>query len=429
MRKSLYLGITAVCLALFPASRAAALNCQPYWTEAYKRMQGCLGGGGGGGYQAPPVYVPPPPSPQELQQRQSTAFNNQGTAAFKRGDYAEAIRLFQTALQLATNAESIRVNRQNIAAARSHLADAAQKRGDLETALREIDQAIQLNPQNKWNWQGWAENLRYAIATRKREAEEKQNLERARQNMAGLLTTGAPQPAAAVNAPSPASAAGSAANPSTAGKSAASLDFMDAAAPPPAGQPQQKGIFGTNATPTNPNLGPAVGTGGTTYQSASAQADAAAKDPNRVFDGRPGAATGTPLTFPKAESPAATVNALAYRLAKNEQAMKDPVIKTSLAWYLSLDAQVKEKQTQIAEIQKQIDSGTGDVGILKAQKETLTNDVKRSQADQTAAEKQIKEQVKKLNLSMDFPDEAPPEPPTAATASSSENGAAAAAKQ
>ena len=74
----------------------------------------------------------------------------------------------------------------------------------------------------------------------------------------------------------------------------------------------------------------------------------------------------------------------------NEKAAQSPIITTGLNWYLSLDTQVKEKQAQIAEIQKQIEGGKGDPQILKAQKDSLANDVKRSRADQTAAEKQIK---------------------------------------
>jgi hypothetical protein len=72
MRRSICSGALAVCLAVLPLSQAwAQRHCQPYWTAAYKCMQGCGpcgGGGGGGGYVAPP---PINPFPQHLQRFQA----------------------------------------------------------------------------------------------------------------------------------------------------------------------------------------------------------------------------------------------------------------------------------------------------------------------------------------------------------------------
>lgn len=54
-----------------------------------------------------------------------------------------------------------------------------------------------------------------------------------------------------------------------------------------------------------------------------------------------------------------------------------------------------------------METGKGDVQVLKARKESLEVDIKRSEADRAAAEKQIKDQVNKLNISIDW-QEAPP---------------------
>jgi len=196
-------------------------------------------------------------------------------------------------------------------------------------------------------------------------------------------------------------------------QSGAGLDFFTAAALPP-GQTAHTGMFGTSATPQNPNLGPAEGSGRTTYNSASAQAAAAAKDPTRVFDGRPGAATGTSPQFPTARSQAAKVDAPTDRLAKSPEAMNDPLISTSLKWYRSLGAQVTDKQTQVAEVSKQLAAGNGDAQVLKARKESLEADIKRSEADRATAEKQIRDQVKKLNISINW-QEGPPDSAAAAS--------------
>ncbi len=391
--------VAAFCFAILPATACLA-NCESYWTEAYKRLQGCLGGGGGG-----PAYVPAPvpqPSPQELKQRQSVAFNNQGNDQFKRGKYAEAIRLYERALELATTPESVRINRQNIANVRSRLAERAQKSGDLETALREIEQAIQYDSEKKFDWAGWAANLRRAIADRNEEAAGKRQLE----IQAGDLGRIGQQITASEQAQAQERSKGA--------QSGASLDFFTAAAMP-AKPTTRAGIFGTSATPQNPDLGPAEGSGRTTYNSASAQAAAAASDPTRVFDGRPGAATGAPLQFPTAGSQRAKVDALTDTLAKSPEAMNDPLISTSLKWYRSLGAQVSEKQAQIAEVSKQLEAGSSDAQVLRARKESLEADIKRSEADRAAAEKQIRDQVKKLNISINWQEG----PPDSAAASAS----------
>lgn len=127
------------------------------------------------------------------------------------------------------------------------------------------------------------------------------------------------------------------------------------------------------------------------------------------------------ITFPSSSSPSAAVNALAYRLAKDERAMKDGVIKQTFTWFLSLDKEVTETRSSIAAIQRQIDGGKGDRNDLEMKKATLQNKMKQYQDNQRLAEKQIKEQAKKLNLSVDWNEQLPAK--TSETPRRSEAGA------
>ncbi len=87
--------------------------------------------------------------------------------------------------------------------------------------------------------------------------------------------------------------------------------------------------------------------------------------------------------------------------------MKDGVIKQTFTWFLSLDKEVTETRSSIAAIQRQIDGGKGDRNDLEMKKATLQNKMKQYQDNQRLAEKQIKEQAKKLNLSVDWNEQLP----------------------
>src|SRR5262249_35931265 len=157
----------------------------------------------------------------ELQERQSVAFNNQGNDQAKRRNYAEAIRLYERALELATTPEAARINRQNIANARSHLAERAQKSGNLEAALREGELAIQYDSDKKFDWPGWAANLRRAIAEQGEEAAGKRQLE----TQTGELERIGQQITASEQSQAQGRTKGA--------QSGANLDFLSAAAIPP----------------------------------------------------------------------------------------------------------------------------------------------------------------------------------------------------
>ncbi len=150
MREKIYFGIGTVCLAFFPMSHGIAQShCQSYWTAAYSCSQGCgrcLGGGGGGGS---PAFTPPAvhqPSPADLKQRQVVALQQQGLAQQRQGKFLEARRLFALALNMAVSAADIKNLKGNIADTHQEMGNLAQKRGDIEQALREYELANQNRP-------------------------------------------------------------------------------------------------------------------------------------------------------------------------------------------------------------------------------------------------------------------------------------------
>lgn len=173
--------IAIFCVVLCPLTGAFAQSSRPAggWQCPLGYVFNGSGCGPAGGSSPPPQASHPPvhrPSPTELKQRQSDHFNREGLKEFKRGNFEDAIRFFQTALDMATNGDSVRVNRQNIANAHSFLASAAEKRGDLEGALREVKLALQYDVQKdyskpKTDWPAWEKSLQDHLAKNKREAD------------------------------------------------------------------------------------------------------------------------------------------------------------------------------------------------------------------------------------------------------------------
>ena len=154
MRTYIFLGVMAFGLALFPKSEAIAQShCQSYWTAAYKCAQGC-GCAGGGSNSGSSTYSPPAvyqPSAADLQQRQVVALQQQGTAQFRAGKYAEALRLYELSLKLCVAADDIQNLKGNIGATHTRLGGDAHKRGDLEEAKRQYELAKQYLPNNAVN--------------------------------------------------------------------------------------------------------------------------------------------------------------------------------------------------------------------------------------------------------------------------------------
>jgi tetratricopeptide (TPR) repeat protein len=138
-------------LALHPSAGLAQgrdMGCSPTLASP------CSGGSSGGGSYSPPAYTPPAvyqPSPAELQQRQVVALQQQGTAQFRAGKYAEALRLYELSLKLCVTADDIKNLRGNIGNTHTQLGGIAYKRGDVEQANREFELAKQYLPDNAAN--------------------------------------------------------------------------------------------------------------------------------------------------------------------------------------------------------------------------------------------------------------------------------------
>lgn len=176
MRGKVTVGVVVLCLGLFSMSQAQA-NCQPYWTEAYKRLQGCLGGGGG--YQAP-AYVPPPPSPAQIAAQQAHAINENAIRAEKAGNLPLAISLYEQAMRLSPSAATANY----LGHARAQLLDKqgieAERAGNSALALRLFEQAVQALPADRY-YEPSRVTLRKNIQTTRAHLEEQQGREKQQQ--------------------------------------------------------------------------------------------------------------------------------------------------------------------------------------------------------------------------------------------------------
>jgi tetratricopeptide (TPR) repeat protein len=253
-------------------------------------------------YYAPPVYQP---SPAELQERQSVALANQGNSLFNRGNYAEAIRLYKLARNLSTNAASARTIEHNIANAFSWQADEAEKRGDLRTAFSMISQALQYYPDTALNWPQWAERLQNEITAREtaeRQAEEDRRASQRRIKI-GSLSAAETQRSSASERIKNATLADAEKRIADARQSLMREQKRFNESPADAtGAIPSKGAFGTTVVPRS-EAGAVVPPGAkTTYDSATAQADAAKKSASMgcVYDGQANCAPGTALPFREA---------------------------------------------------------------------------------------------------------------------------------
>jgi tetratricopeptide (TPR) repeat protein len=378
-------------------------------------------------YSPPPVYVPPQPSPAELQQRQANLINDQGLAAAQRGDYAEAIRLYQQALALSTFANSALIIRHNIAASYSHLARQADDRGASAEALRMIELAMQYNPDERTlDWPGWARSLRERIRERQDAVQEAgQDLKEA-----GERIKAAQFAAANTRLDSAGDLLKSQAFTRSREQMNAARNVLAQAATPPAQGGGAAGgntkFFGTKVGPGQEAAGPTVPPGTpTTYSSTGQQLNAAATSAEAaacVMEGRGNCPQGQPLPTPtlsSSQSPA--FNQMAARVGAIPALANDHEFQTRFAYYRSLDSLMIETRAKIAAVQKQIDSNPGDREILTVQKQTLENTARIIDTDRGNARKSVDEQAKTLSISLDWPPEeaaptasgpaAPPAPP------------------
>lgn len=131
-------GLVAACLVVISATPAFA-DCQPYWTAAYRCMMGCGGCPANRGNPGRPTQ-PAGPSAEEIAHQQRLAasreYNDQGVAAYARGDWAEAVRLQQLALE---NDPGDAVIANNLSMARARL----QEQNDSKAASANIRTLIE----------------------------------------------------------------------------------------------------------------------------------------------------------------------------------------------------------------------------------------------------------------------------------------------
>jgi tetratricopeptide (TPR) repeat protein len=78
-----------------------------------------------------------------------------------------------------------------------------------------------------------------------------------------------------------------------------------------------------------------------------------------------------------------------------KDSLSDPTIKTSVDWYQRRESDKADTLAKIAEVQKNIDSHSGDPTILNTKKSQLANEIKQIERDQQTAQDSIK-----LNLGM-----------------------------
>lgn len=244
--------VVVLWTSLLPMSQGHA-DCQSYWTEAYKRLQGC-GGGGGGGYVAPAPYIPPPPSPAQIAAAQARPINENGIRAEKAGNYALAVSLFEQAVRLSPG-DAVLVN--NLRHARSVVTNneglQAARAGNWTLALALFEQALQTMPTDS-SYEKARATLRKSIQPSRNHKEEQAGREKQLQqdsiaaaNMQKTVQGLAQSVSAAPSSAAPDPAGAKAGNDATA---SGGLSFM--AVPTPSGNSAAAG----NAAPSGVQLNP-----------------------------------------------------------------------------------------------------------------------------------------------------------------------------
>ena len=299
--------------------------------------------------------APAPPSPAEIAAQRTIALNNTGLQQHQRGNYQEAIRLFQQALQTAAPGQNTTNTRINLGRAYHMVGIAAFNSRNYAEAVRQLEQAAANNPNEKVT----RDSL---VLARKLLAEEVQArnyalaMEEAKRRIGPLTDfVGGPPPGSPIDP----------------GK--LPFDFL-AGGPPPVGPGPTNSTKAVamqrQATPATASsaaelealrlqirleaqrLAATPGTQ-TRFASASAQADAIKKDglekPGCVFDGQTGCSPGTSLAVPKIETGlrgAATLSAKVLQAMRNTPALSkllDEEVRAEAAWSKALD-NVREKE-------------------------------------------------------------------------------------
>ncbi|MGO9361418.1 MAG: hypothetical protein ACLP1D_27700 [Xanthobacteraceae bacterium] len=356
-----------------------------------------------------PVYTPPPvyqPSPAELQQQRATAINQQAIEVENRGNHAAALRLFEQALALCTNANAALIIRHNIGNTYSWLAREAQDQGNNSLALRYIELAMQYYPdQRQLDWPGWAERLREQIREQ-REAVEEENQRR----VAVVTQAESIRAAARAQIQSGRLADVEAQRAEAKKRIAEQLSALNPAQQGAASTGNTK-FFGTPVGPGREAVSPSVPTGAQTkYSSTGEQLHAAAVSAEAaacVFEGQAGCPTGQRFDPIKLSSNSTAFQAMAAKVATKPELVRDGAFMNSFNWYRHLDGQVMETKSELEAVQRQLDSNQGDRPVLEAQKGTLENTIKHNETDKAMAKQWMDERAKTFKITLDWPEETP----------------------
>jgi len=443
--------VGVLCGVLFPGSKLSAqLYCSPDWTPEYKCLEHCgpcagtsgggAGGASGGNYGGtigeilglPGAIIRAHNKAKEANiAKQGTALNDQGIASYDKGDWAAAEADFKESLKFYPNDQVVL---RNLAMTQGHEGEDAYRKGDYTTALNYFQQALANDPADdpdKHTLNGDLATTQVKIADVQQDKIAASQMQQSIQNLAQSLTA-APSPN---TAPSSGGLDFSDGGPSNDSDKSGRLTFTDSdpslkdAPHDTSAQPSAGGstnAFGTNSNPSNPDLDYSAAAPTVAVHSASDQASSAANsgaaattsDRSDVTKAESGCAFDTaacaaytPVRVNKTVGQTPGAAKLASHIPA--AAKNDPEIQQSMAYYEKLDGRKTDTKAKLATIQKQIDSHAGDADALNAQKATLSNDLKRYDADEASTQAQIKKRL----VAIDVPwVETPAPPATGATA-------------
>lgn len=373
--------LVAVCIAAIPLSPAFAQHCQPYWTAAYRCMNGCGGCPANRGNPAP--YIPPPPTPEQIAAQHAYALNEEGLTAFNAGNWGAAEISFKKALEETPG--DIHVLR-NLAVLQSKQGESEYKQGNYTAALAHFQQALSNYPSNYPSSGSDLQILRDDLSAAQTKVEEAQQAEA--QHERDKIAAANMQQSIQTLAQSLSSA------PSSDG-----LDFQGAS---------RTGTFGTTSNPAHPGLDFSAGPGPRRVHSVAEQLSSAAKsgaaaarrkglelakaESNCAFDTSTCAKPDS-LSTNSARSIGQTPGAAALTAHLASAARKDPQIQQSMAYYQKLDSRKIGTEQKLTAIERKIKSHDGDTKVLKAQQVTLTNELANYRAEETKTEGQIKKRT------------------------------------
>ncbi len=401
-----YLTVSNIALM---TDAAACYASGPGWSTPYAP---CPSSGGGGGGSSVPAYRAPAvrqPTRDELLTRQATALNNQGVSAYNRGNYREAMRLFELSLKVHSGAKA----QENLAKTYNQLGIAYFNQKNFADAVQYFERANQNLPGNAVITSSLA-TARSQLESQRREAREKASLEQARRNIVGNVLNGtvaapAAQPPTRVTVKTSAPISGAMdfmsaeAHSGSAGAivdssrhitpvvgatnpSGETAGFSNAAVPGPAAGAKTaecQGLFCTSSGPPTSKTDPAKSSAPRgTYQSAAHQAAAAAQPSGGcVFDGASGCSSGNSLVFsqPPQQRPRGSAS---LTLKTLELMMRSPEGRKLMEREMALQNKLAGAANKVDEIKRRKDAATDPAERGRLEVEYTNADAEKSQVAQ-----------------------------------------------